>query len=146
MCFRARRRANAAPIAPSPTIASPPDNGAPSGAAAHDVDADACAMHVSPLQLADPSTLMLSKFFRSVRQLSMSPPTSTYCPSQKSAPIGCEHCAVHPPMRLASQLAEPLAWQLTWQSTFASAVQLPLQLAWHCAMHDADGGVAVHCP
>src|SRR5689334_8331863 len=83
---------------------------------------------------------MLKSDWSAATQLSRLLPTSTYWPSQKSAPFGVSHCAVHPPCRSTSQLP----WQLTWQSRFACAVHEPLQHALHFASQVALGGVPSH--
>jgi hypothetical protein len=80
---------------------------------------------------------------------------------QKSAPFGCEHCALQPPESFAEQSAvqetfacawhepEQLAWHLPLQSG-GLTLQLPShftpQLAWHEALQLAWSLVAEHSP
>ncbi len=71
-------------------------------------------------------------------------PVSTYCPSQKRAPLGSEQWPLQPPSSWASQLASPRAWHAMLQVALALAVHEPLHEAWHFASHVAEGGVPSH--
>jgi hypothetical protein len=92
-------------------------------------ETDAVALHWLPEQLALPVAVMLSEVLSWSMHDCTSLPTLTYCPLQKSAPLGSEHCAVHPPVTVLVQLAKRFDWQSRSQLMFACAVQLPLQLA-----------------
>ncbi len=50
----------------------------------------------------------------------------TNWPSQKSAPFGCVHAALQPPVICVSQLASPCDWQSMLHFAFTSAVHDPL--------------------
>jgi hypothetical protein len=80
------------------------------GAAEHEADACpfASAEHEPPSQLllALPETWMWSKSTSELTQSSKLLALTNW-PSQKSAPFGVEHAAVHPPVTWPSQLASP---------------------------------------
>jgi hypothetical protein len=75
--------------------------------AAQDALPSASPVHVLPEHdpLAEPVTVMFSSAFSASMQLWRLLPVSTYWPSQKSAPFGCEHCASQPPLRSAVHYA-----------------------------------------
>src|SRR5262249_30739849 len=135
---RRRRRETTRPRpTTSPVIPSTPHRSSPeptAGAAEHPM----LAVQLLPLAVAvhEPVAVTLRPCpSRELTHASTSLPTSTYCPLQKSAPFGDWHAVVHPPWMSAVHC--------TWQSMFACTWQDAPQLAWHCASHEADGGVAL---